>query len=217
MKNDCSVVKDLIPLYTEGLVSSETKEFIYEHCRSCEKCKELVKAIADSSDCQEENTLDTKKDKIWNEIASKERRKKKVKYIILSFIAIFLILSTVFIYSFFIRGNTWFTKYDLTYTEQTINQSNFSKNDINAAAEEVKQYFKNNFGGCVLLRLSYDEEKTLDQEWHREYPEAICFTSDYYMLKEPVAGDMHRNRNNWNWTVLHDFDGNWRVVSYGYG
>ena len=190
MKNDCSVVKDLIPLYTEGLVSSETKEFIYEHCRSCEKCKELVKAIADSSVSQEENTLDTKKEKIWNEIASKERRKKKVKYIILSFIAIFLILSTVFIYSFFIRGNTWFTKYDLTYTEQTINQSNFSKNDINAAAEEVKQYFKNNF---------------------------IIFESDYYMLKEPVAGDMHRNRNNWNWTVLHDSDGSWRVVGYGYG
>ena len=63
MKNDCSVVKDLIPLYTEGLVSSETKEFIYEHCQSCEKCKELVKAIADSSDCQEENALDTKKEK----------------------------------------------------------------------------------------------------------------------------------------------------------
>ena len=32
MKNDCSVVKDLIPLYAEGLVSEETKEFIYEHC-----------------------------------------------------------------------------------------------------------------------------------------------------------------------------------------
>ena len=127
MKNDCSVVKDLIPLYAEGLVSSETKEFIYEHC-----------------------------------------------------------------------------------------QSNFSENDINAAAEEVKQYFKNNFGGCVLLRLSYDEENTLDQEWHREYSEAICFKSDYYMLKEPVAGVMNRNRNNWNWMVLHDSDGSWRVVNYGY-
>lgn len=215
MKNDCSVVKDLIPLYTEGLVSSETKEFIDEHCQSCEKCKKLLEAIVDSSDGQE--TTDYKKEKIWNEIASKEGRKKKVKYIILSFAAIFLILSAVFIYSFGIKGNTWFTKYDFTYTEQTRNQSNFSENDINAAAEAVKQYFKNNFGGCVLLRLSYDEENTLDQKYHREYPEAICFTSDYYMLKEPVAGDMHRNRNNWNWTVLHDSDGSWRVVNYGYG
>ncbi|MBQ8134076.1 MAG: hypothetical protein IJ192_06715 [Clostridia bacterium] len=214
MKNDCSVVKDLIPLYAEGLVSSETKEFIYEHCQSCEKCKDLLEAITHSSDGQE--TTDNKKEKIWNEIASKERRKKKVKYIVLSFVATFLVLSIVFIYSFFIKGNTWFTQYDLTYTEQTINQSNFSENDINAAAEEVKQYFKNNFGGCVLLRLSYDEENTLDQEWHREYSEAICFKSDYYMLKEPVAGVMNRNRNNWNWTVLHDSDGSWRVVNYGY-
>lgn len=216
MKNDCSVVKDLIPLYTEGLVSSETKEFIDEHCQSCDKCKELVKAIADSSDSQEENTLDTKKKKIWNEIASKERRKKKVKYIILSFIAIFLILSTVFIYSFFIKGNTWFTKYDLTYTEQTITLSNFSENDINAAAEEVKRYFKNNFGGCILFRLSYDEELTLDSGYHSKHPEAIVFVTDYYTLGEPVAGDSNHLRKNWDWTVLHDSDGSWRVVNYGY-
>ena len=217
MKNDCSVVKDLIPLYTEGLVSSETKEFIDEHCQSCNKCKELIEAVAASYDGQTADVNDNEKEIIWNEIAGKERRKKKVKYIILSSTAVLLILSTVVIYSFFIRGNTWFTKYDLTYTEQTINQSNFSENDINAAAEEVKQFFKNNFGGCVLLRLSYNEENTLDREWHPEYPEAIIFESDYYMLKEPVAGDMNRDRNNWNWTVIHNSDGGWRVAGYGYG
>ena len=215
MKHDCSVVKDLIPLYAEGLVSSETKEFVDEHCEGCEKCRSLLNAIAESSDHPEAN--DDQKEKIWNEIAIKERKKKTRKYVLLSFAAAILLLASVFIYSFLIKGNTWFTQYDNTYTEKTTAQSHFSEEDIHAAAEEVRQYFQNNFGGCVLLRLSYDEAHTLDREWHSEYPQAIIFESDYYMLKEPVAGDMNRERNNWSWTVTRNENGEWIVVGWGYG
>ena len=215
MKNDCSVVKDLIPLYAEGLVSEETKEFIYEHCQSCEKCKGLLDTIADFSDSKE--TIDDRKEKMWNDIANKERKKKRKRYILLSFGVLTLILVTVYIYSFVIKGNTWFAEYDYTYTEQTIKQSKFSENDIHAAAEEVKRYFKNNFEECVLLRLSYDEELTLDKTYYPEYTELMVFESDYYMLKEPVAGDSNHMKRNWHWIVIHDSDGKWKVVSCGYG
>lgn len=215
MKHDCSVVKDLIPLYTEGLVSSETKDFVDEHCESCEKCRSLLGAIAESSDHPEAN--DAKKEKIWNEIAIKERKKKTRKYVLLSFTAVLLLLASVFIYSFLIKGNTWFTQYDNTYTQKTSAQSDFGEEDIHTAAEEVRQYFHNNFGGCVLLRLSYDEAHTLDREWHAEYPQAIIFESDYYMLKVPVAGEMNRERKNWRWTVIRNDNGEWIVVGWGYG
>ena len=88
MKNDCSVVKDLIPLYEEGLVSEETKEFIDEHCQSCENCKNLLENLAKSY--HEQETNDNKKEKIWGEIASKERKRKKKRYLTLSLTSVIL-------------------------------------------------------------------------------------------------------------------------------
>ncbi len=43
MKNECSVVKDLLPLYVENMVSAETAQFIRTHLDVCPECKaELV-------------------------------------------------------------------------------------------------------------------------------------------------------------------------------
>ena len=75
MKNDCSIVKDLIPLYAEGIVSVETKEFIDDHFQSCENCRKLLEALAKSPDEQETN--DNKKEKIWSEIATKEQKRNR--------------------------------------------------------------------------------------------------------------------------------------------
>ena len=43
MKNECSVVKDLLPLYIENMVSPETAQCVDEHLKSCPSCqKELA-------------------------------------------------------------------------------------------------------------------------------------------------------------------------------
>lgn len=39
MKNECSIVKDLLPLYAEGMLSAETAAFVEEHLKNCEACK----------------------------------------------------------------------------------------------------------------------------------------------------------------------------------
>ena len=38
MKNECSIVYDLLPLYLENLVSEDTEQFIKNHLASCSKC-----------------------------------------------------------------------------------------------------------------------------------------------------------------------------------
>lgn len=38
MKHECSIVRDLLPLYHEGLVSGETEEFVKEHLARCTAC-----------------------------------------------------------------------------------------------------------------------------------------------------------------------------------
>ena len=36
---DCAIVKDILPLYIEDMVSEETKLFINEHLKECEDCR----------------------------------------------------------------------------------------------------------------------------------------------------------------------------------
>ena len=38
MKNECSYVRDVLPLYLENMVSEETSAFVKEHLESCPKC-----------------------------------------------------------------------------------------------------------------------------------------------------------------------------------
>ena len=45
MKNECSVVKDLLPLYLEGLVSEETSQYIGEHLESCQSCRSALEEL----------------------------------------------------------------------------------------------------------------------------------------------------------------------------
>ena len=39
MKNECSIVKDLLPLYVENLVSDETRAFVEAHFAECDDCR----------------------------------------------------------------------------------------------------------------------------------------------------------------------------------
>ena len=38
MKKECSIVRDVLPLYFENMVSEETAEFVKEHCETCQDC-----------------------------------------------------------------------------------------------------------------------------------------------------------------------------------
>lgn len=39
MKHECSIVRDLLPLYAEDMVSPDTKAFLKEHLSVCEPCR----------------------------------------------------------------------------------------------------------------------------------------------------------------------------------
>ena len=39
MKNECGIIKDLLPLYAENIASPETVEFVEEHLKTCEACR----------------------------------------------------------------------------------------------------------------------------------------------------------------------------------
>ena len=39
MKNECHIVRDLMPLYTEGMLSDESASFVKAHLETCENCR----------------------------------------------------------------------------------------------------------------------------------------------------------------------------------
>ena len=45
MKNECMIVRDLLPLYVEDLVSDETRAFVEQHLAGCEDCRKALAQI----------------------------------------------------------------------------------------------------------------------------------------------------------------------------
>ncbi|MBQ2755397.1 MAG: zf-HC2 domain-containing protein, partial [Oscillospiraceae bacterium] len=45
MKNECSIVRDILPLYVEDMVSADTSAFVEEHLEKCAECREEWKNL----------------------------------------------------------------------------------------------------------------------------------------------------------------------------
>ena len=45
MKHNCEVVRDLLPLYHDGVCSQESRMMVEEHLKECEACKEELEEI----------------------------------------------------------------------------------------------------------------------------------------------------------------------------
>ena len=49
MKNECSIVRDLLPLYAEGMLSEDSAAFVKEHLDTCKECCALSAGEAPSA------------------------------------------------------------------------------------------------------------------------------------------------------------------------
>lgn len=61
MKNECNLVKDLMPNYLENLLSSDSKEFIEQHLSSCNSCKSLLDSLKNKKTTEISEDLDFEK------------------------------------------------------------------------------------------------------------------------------------------------------------
>lgn len=51
----CAIIQDLLPLYSEGLESAETKRFIEEHLPDCPQCRKALELLRDPVPAAAEN------------------------------------------------------------------------------------------------------------------------------------------------------------------
>ena len=50
MRNECNIVRDILPLYVEDMVSQDTASFVEEHLESCTKCREELAELKKSTE-----------------------------------------------------------------------------------------------------------------------------------------------------------------------
>ena len=80
MKNECSYVRDVLPLYLENMVSEETGAFIKEHLENCPECTAELEAMKAGTKVEKigsemQNNLETEVLKSMKAIRKRFRKK----------------------------------------------------------------------------------------------------------------------------------------------
>lgn len=139
--------------------------------------------------------------------------KKKVIFIVILLLA--AIGALVYIFSNK-GGNIRKVKTSFTSTD------NHSEEDIKTCMNIVKNQFKENFEGCTLTDLWYDDEMSLSFEdgWKKQYDgeEAIVLLSNFDVDSSGGDGSFNANETytDWNWILVKNSDGEWILETWGY-
>lgn len=80
MKNECSYVRDILPLFLENMVSEETSAFVNEHINNCPECAAELESIkagtkVEKVGCELRGNLETEVLKSMQAIRKKIRKK----------------------------------------------------------------------------------------------------------------------------------------------
>ncbi|MBR5310041.1 MAG: hypothetical protein IKU42_02820 [Oscillospiraceae bacterium] len=96
----------------------------------------------------------------------------------------------------------------------------YSKREIKNAISLVYRQFAF-FEGCVMLEIEYDEEysKARADGWAEQYDadEAIILFSKFYVAGENPSLERGETYTKWNWILVRNHGGFWKLKTWGYG
>ena len=90
MKNKCNIIRDILPLYVEDMVSADTSAFVEEHLEKCAECR------AELEDMKRPGGVEKRNVSVEDEVMPLKAFKKKW-YRQLNLIMIVCVLATAFI------------------------------------------------------------------------------------------------------------------------
>ena len=99
----------------------------------------------------------------------------------------------------------------------------YTKAEISRAMDQVEDHFRNEFDGCKLLDLRYDEGKTRAEAegWAQQYgaDEAIVLYSDFEVDSSGGDGSLNPDSTyrNWKWVLIRNRREAWELKTWGYG
>ena len=77
MKTECCVVRDLLPLYIEDMVSTETAQYINEHLKNCNECQAELESLKEGEGLtaiEKKPSVDTKDAKSFKAVMKRMNR-----------------------------------------------------------------------------------------------------------------------------------------------
>ena len=97
MKYSCNIIRDLIPLYIDGVCSEESKKVVDEHLEECNECKTYLSSMSEENKIIDHFYNDDLKEsqKISSFMAVKKRiQRKQILFGILAILIVVLIFAS---------------------------------------------------------------------------------------------------------------------------
>lgn len=165
---NCSVFRDLLPIYLEGLCSSETEKLMEEHADQCEACKKQMQEL---EQMQKEEARDPEWEKTIDPLRKVKKRIKHQK-IALAFAAVLflglLVITGVLAYGqLFHKGASFETVYDGLRFGRIGRE--FAKGNIEPLYEELWNPYLDLCEQTMIIQLAYPDK----DDYHAEMKRAI--------------------------------------------
>lgn len=90
-KISCSIAKDLLPLYIEGILSEETAQAVELHLQTCENCKKDFEIMRQEFVFPSAPKIQEENEKILKEL----KRQLKIKRILTGVVAVFVTIAVI--------------------------------------------------------------------------------------------------------------------------
>lgn len=157
MNVKCDVIRDLLPLYMDGLVSEETKALVDEHLEHCEDCRKYLAEMKDAEEMPRQEFVEEMKP------LKKIKRKAMLNRIALVIVALALVAFGAFIikhetdpYSLDVEDHaSWTVPEGYVLTEDTED-------------EIYKVYVRETDGKKETLEIDYDNAGRLESSMNEE-------------------------------------------------
>ena len=93
MENKCNIIRDLLPLYAEGIVSEDTAVFVEAHIKTCEACAQELEKLRKPTGLETERKTETAKNE---ERARIKKIQRKITLRLQTFSMVLMMLGMIF-------------------------------------------------------------------------------------------------------------------------
>ena len=98
MKNECNIIRDILPLYVEDMVSADTSAFVEEHLEKCAECRADLENLKRTGQIEEVPLAEPDNDILPLRTIKKKWQRKKV-VLICTTVLITILISVIGLYS----------------------------------------------------------------------------------------------------------------------
>jgi hypothetical protein len=103
MKVHCNVIRDLLPLYYDGVCSEESKALVEDHLPSCEACRKELELIGGTYSCERPHPSEQKIAEAASTAWKRGTRSSFVKGVVIALAAI-IVFCAIFVFPYTKQG-----------------------------------------------------------------------------------------------------------------